>query len=171
MHEKHRDSRDSLNTFPGSDDPVVNGGKPHTSTLLLLFSCYVRLLHIFELLVQTLRIQDCTPSSPTKRGSVHAAPTNPLPLFRMAHSRVTLPSGASLSMHLVAISSMIRSMKDTMVSCISQSRSLVAGTESAMTDRRTVPSMILAELAKSEVSVREEALEQELWMAKSVADF
>ena len=150
---------------------------PHTSTVLLLSSCYVRLAHIYELLVQAL-YERCKHNSstlaPPTQSSTRSDTPNRLPTFRMTHSRLSMPPTASLGMHLVVINHMIKNLKDTMKSCASRNAGATrrVGAEfndGPMSVNDISPSSVLADLAMSEVSLREQSLRKALHLAKSLA--
>lgn len=150
---------------------------PHTSTVLLLSSCYVRLTHIYELLVQAL-YERCkhNPSTlaPPTQSSTRSDTPNRIPTFRMTHSRLSMPPTASLGMHLVVINHMIQVLKDTMKSCASRNAGATRRVgadfnDGPMSVNDTSPSSVLADLPMSEVSLREQSLRKAVHLAKSLA--
>ena len=145
---------------------------PHTSTVLLLSSCYVRLVHIYELLVQAL-YKRCKHNARTLASAMTRTDLlNRIPTFRMTHSKLSLPPTASLGMHLVVINHMIKVLKDTMKSCASRNPHTTRRARTDSNDGQSLindtnPSSILADLAMSEVSLREQNLREVFQMAKN----
>ncbi|KAK5132874.1 hypothetical protein LTR08_008394 [Meristemomyces frigidus] len=140
---------------------------PPLSTLLLLISYYVQLVHLYEVLVQTLQDSCKVQTSQQSARPGMAAAQNALPLFRMANSRFAVPPAASLGMHLVATGSMIQLLKDTMFACVCGDRQTArtkdhntaeGGAGNSTSAKDSSPALALAEMALSELSLREERL-------------
>ncbi|RYP06404.1 hypothetical protein DL765_009501 [Monosporascus sp. GIB2] len=90
--------------------------KPHIATTLLVSSSYVRLIQVFELLVETL--QQPSPSQPY-HASNRGRPQNPpgeMPMFRLGRLRLTIPAKLSTELHFHVVSQMVQRLRETMQS-------------------------------------------------------
>ncbi|RHZ64950.1 Zn(II)2Cys6 transcription factor domain-containing protein [Aspergillus thermomutatus] len=99
--------------------PPRKSTKPHIATTLLVSSSYVRLIQVFELLVETL--QQPSPSQPyhaSNRGRPQTPQTPPgeMPMFRLGRLRLTIPPRLSTELHFHVVSQMVQRLRETMQS-------------------------------------------------------
>lgn len=151
---------------------------PHVSTILLISSCYVRAVHIYQLLIETLQ-QRSKPSGTTiapHKLSLDPPVSVSVPEFRMGHSRLRLPPTVTLGLHLHVITQMMGRMKKTLQSCESHrtkpsERPLIPqhDKDSLASSTDMHPGFSMIEKALPEISLREEGLKHALHSAKMSA--
>ena len=151
---------------------------PHTASLLLLASTYVRLTHVFEMLlrimVRSFKSRSRSASYGQQSPTSATSSSGRIPMFRMADSNSFMPSAASLGMHFVAVQSMVRMLRRTMTICATRDARAAAMTEFGMESGGPImnernPAVILADLTRTEVGNREHSLTQALQLAKTAA--
>ena len=147
--------------------PPKKPTKPQIATTLLVSSSYVRLLQVFELLVETL--QQPSPSPPyyvSNRGR----PQTPLgempretPIFRLGRLRLNVPPKLSTELHFHVVSQMVQRLRETMQSYatyVENATALGSGSDffKAMEPSGTSAIAMIVESVLSDVNTQEENL-------------
>ncbi|KAF7182347.1 hypothetical protein CNMCM7691_001827 [Aspergillus felis] len=159
----------SSSSQAGGPVPPRKSTKPHIATTLLVSSSYVRLIQVFELLVETL--QQPSPSQPYHASNwgrpptpqTPQAPTGEMPMFRLGRLRLTIPPRLSTELHFHVVSQMVQRLRETMQSYAAYVENATApGSASdffkAMEPSGTSAIAMIVESVLSEVNTQEENL-------------
>jgi hypothetical protein len=146
--------------------PPRKSTKPHIATTLLVSSSYVRLIQVFELLVETL--QQPSPSQPYHasnwgRPQTPQTPPGEMPMFRLGRLRLTIPPRLSTELHFHVVSQMVQRLRETMQSYAAYVETATApGSASdffnAMEPSGTSAIAMIVESVLSDVNTQEENL-------------
>jgi hypothetical protein len=128
------------NSLPGTDESRTEAAfyspQPHVATVLLFSSCYVRLMHVYELLIETLqersqqhnkegssRLARSTGSPASNRSAFHL-PRGDVPSFRIGTLQLAMPANTNVELHFYVIAQMIQRLKNTMELGMSRTRTI-----------------------------------------------